>query len=198
VPIACFGQIFKSAAAANGFVLLDMPMEMRWIAHRFLHNFPSWTFSDLMIKYRQDPPLDELIQQAIEEQCLHPQDVGTGRYQHAVSFWNSIGYSPKDAAMQRSKDQEEIRSSVNPASSGNTGMKCNFPFAHKDKQEGHTELGTAFVPACYGCCQPGHIHTNCPERAAKKAKTSGTPFGKKGKPMSKQLGTFLNVFSLSS
>ncbi|KAG0337630.1 hypothetical protein BG005_004010, partial [Podila minutissima] len=56
-----------------------------------------------MIKYRQAPPLDELIQQAVEEQRLHPHDSGTGKYQRAVPFLNNLAYHSKDVAAMRPK-----------------------------------------------------------------------------------------------
>ncbi|KAF9083509.1 hypothetical protein BGX29_003101, partial [Mortierella sp. GBA35] len=107
----------------------------------------EWNEMQTRFKDWQAPPLDELIQQAIEEQRLHPQDTGTGRYQRAVSFWTDIAYSSEVIASQRSKNQQDGRKDVSLSASENVVKKRSYQDSGKAKQDDNTGTGS-FVPIC--------------------------------------------------
>ena len=168
MPIARFGQMFKSAAEANGFLTSAESEDMRiWLAHRFLRSFPtSWTFAELMTKHNQGPPLDDLIKQAIAEQRVHPNDCGTGKYQRVVPKLAELIANSGVTSFSKDRTSFGSQKEANAGSKPTDGRKRNL-------QEMATSDSTKKDVTCYGCGGVGHIRPHCPNRATKKANTGG-------------------------
>ncbi|KAI1286512.1 hypothetical protein EDD11_000382, partial [Mortierella claussenii] len=189
VPIAQFGQIFRNLASKNDFVRANMSEKTRrWLAHRFLRNFPvTWTFAELMTKHEQAPHLDDLIKQAIEEQRLHPLDGGIGRYQRPTPRVSEIMYVDSRRG-NKSFSETDARGQPNnrmdaPTHSGQyMGRKRSYEQASERGSMDVTDSSFKKKIVCFACQQPGHFKKDCPK--AIKALDSGNVKGKQGRTSS--------------